>query len=297
MKKNALKFVLDAIMSILFVFMFKKNVLTLQFHEIGGIIVCLLFLLHVAINKNWILAASKTAFKKGAPAKIRISYVLDFLLLANTSAVLFTGIGINKVTAPKIAFLPNKAIPLHLFFGAVFMILICVHIGLHWNWIKNTICKNRKKPMPKPAAITLTLVLCALTAAGAVNLCKSDTGRQLSAVFSSAPANEHGARGEGKRNFAQNDLNPHERNLNPQEKTKTNRQNGRKSGERRRKFGKNFNRPKITFKSTATYLFQWITILIFISTLTALTEKSLKKIRRKQSDDATEKPATQTKRF
>ena len=138
MKRNNVKLVLDIVMTIGFVLMFKKNVLGLSFHEIGGIAVCLLFIVHKLLNKDWIITVSKNLFKKGTPAKTRIQYITDFLLLIDMCAILFTGIGISKKTFKAIAFLPHSAIPIHFLTGGIALILIGIHVGLHWKWIKGT---------------------------------------------------------------------------------------------------------------------------------------------------------------
>lgn len=187
----------------------------------------------------------------------------------DTFAILFTGIGINKVTVPQIAFLSGKAISLHLFFGAIFLIFACIHIGLHWNWVKNMIYK---KQMPKPAVIVLSVVLCALTAAGVVNLSKSSMGRWISAPFVSAPAGNHF--------FENENAGSSEERL----QTQRGRGQGKANGQGKRQgMGKGLNRPKITLQSVSTYLFQWITIFVFITALTALAEKLLKKLLKNQT--------------
>lgn len=275
MKKNTFKFFLDLVMSVLLVLMYRKNILTLQFHEIGGIIVCCLFILHFAINKNWIFAITKIAFKKGTPIKTRISYILDMILLVDTVAILFTGIGINKVTVPQIAFLPGKAISLHFFFGAVFLIFACIHIGLHWNWIKNMIYK---KALPKIAVILLSVVLCFVMAAGAMNLSKSSMGRWISAPFVSAPTDEHSEAEHDERT-----------------ELEENREGKKGNGQGKRQgMGKGLNRPKITFRSVSIHFFQWSTTFVLIAALTALIEKLLKKLTTKSSADAPVKQTTQT---
>ena len=152
MKKNTFKLILDLIMSALLILMFKKNVLTLAFHEIGGIIVCLLFIFHFIINFNWVKAITKKIFAQNTPFKMRLSYIIDILLLIDTIAILFTGIGISKVFSPKIAFLPKSATPFHFFTGGLFVILICIHIGLHWNWIKNMFYKKKQKTFCKTSS-------------------------------------------------------------------------------------------------------------------------------------------------
>ena len=50
----------------------------------------------------------------------------------------------------------------------------------------------------------------------------------------------------------------------------------------RRDPGMGKNRPKITFKSVTIYLFEWITIFVLISALTAIIEKLLSTLKKKR---------------
>ena len=50
----------------------------------------------------------------------------------------------------------------------------------------------------------------------------------------------------------------------------------------RRDPGMGKNRPKITFKSVTIYLFEWITIFVLLSALTAIIEKLLTKLKKKR---------------
>ena len=47
---NIIKIALDIIMSALLVLMFNKNVISMEFHEIGGLIVCCFILIHKLLN-------------------------------------------------------------------------------------------------------------------------------------------------------------------------------------------------------------------------------------------------------
>lgn len=64
MKRNNVKLSLNIVMTIGFVLMFKQNVLGLFFHEIGGGAVCLLFIAHKLLNKDWIIAVRKNLFAR-----------------------------------------------------------------------------------------------------------------------------------------------------------------------------------------------------------------------------------------
>ena len=55
----------------------------------------------------------------------------------------------------------------------------------------------------------------------------------------------------------------------------------------RRNSGMGKNKPKITFKSVTIYLFEWITIFVLFSALTAIIEKLLTKLKKKRQPKPT----------
>lgn len=284
-------------MSALLILMFKKNILTLVFHKIGGIIVCLLFIFHFIIIFNWVKAITIKIFAADTPFKMRLSYIIDILLLLDTLAILITGIGINKIFSPEIAFLPKSATPYHFFTGGLFVILIGIHIGLHWDWIKNMLFKKSKKAFPKQVVITLSTFLCILMIFGAINLSKSSLKRWLTIIFASPqrtekhtepqihniPESSNNIAIEENHGLDKNTPSQQEKNLNQEKQHNEGRGmqqgQGQSQGQGRGKGmgqGKGMNRPKITFKSVITYLFEWITIFVLLSALTAIIEKLIK---------------------
>ena len=58
-QSRALKLALDAIMLILLVLMYKKQVISMEFHEIGGLALIGLFLIHHLVNAKWIGAVTR----------------------------------------------------------------------------------------------------------------------------------------------------------------------------------------------------------------------------------------------
>ena len=63
-KKNRIKLALDILMLILLLLMYNKNVLGMSFHEIGGIAVCGLFIIHKLLNGKWILVITGKLFSQ-----------------------------------------------------------------------------------------------------------------------------------------------------------------------------------------------------------------------------------------
>ncbi len=183
MKKNPVKLILDIVMSVAFVLLFKKNVISMAFHEIAGICICVLFIAHHLLNKNWIVAVTKNIFKKDCKTKIRIQYIVDVLLLIDVIVMLFTGIGINKTVSKTLSFLPKSAQIYHFFTAGLALILIGVHIGLHWKWIKGTVLGKLKDKITMPVKIISGVILAAFMGYGVYGVFTSNLRRWLSRPF------------------------------------------------------------------------------------------------------------------
>ena len=185
MRYKHLKLVMDIAMTILFVLMFKKNVLGLSFHEIGGVAVCALFIVHTVMNRAWVVAVSRNLFSKKTPAKVRIRYAVDVLLLLDVFAILFTGLGISKKVFKIIAFLLGWAIPIHMLLGGIALVLVGIHVGLHWGWIKGTAfagLKGKKRTVMKAFGCVL---LAAFLCGGAYSFIRSDFKNWMTRPFAS----------------------------------------------------------------------------------------------------------------
>lgn len=145
------KLVLDLILLILMILLYQKNIISMSFHEIGGLVLFALFIIHLLFNGKWIKSITKRLFDKSVPIKTRISYILNVLLVICWSLVIISGIFISKVVFHFSISGPWKIV--HFSCAAFALILIGIHIGLHWNLIYNS-CKkplklldNFKKPI------------------------------------------------------------------------------------------------------------------------------------------------------
>jgi len=182
MKKNTVKIILDSVMAFVLMFMYKKGVLGLGFHEIAGIAVCLLFIIHILLNRKWVAAATKALFSKETTGKVRACYIVDLLIALSFLGLLVTGLGISKIVFKQIAFLGNAGNPFHFFFGGLSLILLGIHLGLHWDWIKISVLKFYAKS-PKWVRSVLTLAAIGFSGFGLYSLINSSMGRWLTAVF------------------------------------------------------------------------------------------------------------------
>jgi hypothetical protein len=163
--KRALKLALDAVMLVLLVLMYKKQVISLSFHEIGGLALIGLFVIHHLVNGRWIKAVTAKLFSKSTPTLVRARYIVDVLLLVSFLTVGVTGVLINK-TLFEIRVAGN-AKALHYFSAAVSVILMGVHLGLHAEYLFGKVFRCKAK---KIAKLALGVVLASMIAFGGYSL-------------------------------------------------------------------------------------------------------------------------------
>ncbi len=96
--KNVVKITLDIVMTVIFALLFDKNAVSgLKFHEIAGLFACLAFILHKALNWQWIKKVTSNLFQRKISKKAKINFILDALLLFFMTTILISGIMISKV--------------------------------------------------------------------------------------------------------------------------------------------------------------------------------------------------------
>ena len=71
-KKTLWKILLDICMLSLLVLMYQKRVISMHFHEVGGLVLFALFLLHNALNWKWVKAVSARVFQRSLPLRSRV---------------------------------------------------------------------------------------------------------------------------------------------------------------------------------------------------------------------------------
>ena len=136
MKKNWIKLLLDVVMAVLLFTLFSTSFTGLTFHEIAGLVVFGLVILHLILNWKWIWAFTKKLFSKGIPFKTRFGYVLNVVLLINFVMIILTGIMISRTLFVNVLPAMANARVLHTFFSALSVIIVGIHLGLHWDFIK-----------------------------------------------------------------------------------------------------------------------------------------------------------------
>ena len=180
-RTRALKLALDAVMLILLTLMYQKQVVSLSFHEIGGLALIGLFVIHHLVNARWIAAVTRKLFGKTTPGLVRARYLVDALMLAAFLTVGVTGVLISKTLfAVRLA---GNAKTLHYFASAVAIILMGVHLGLHTGYLFGKLFKRGANRIAK---ISTAVLLAALIAFGGYSLATTRFVSFLAAPFQSA---------------------------------------------------------------------------------------------------------------
>lgn len=186
-KKRVLKLILDAVMLILLVLMYRKQAISIAFHEIGGLALIGLFIVHHLVNGKWIAAVTKRLFTKRTSGYARACYLVNVLLLLAFLAVGVTGVLISKVVFSF--HVAGNFKTLHYFSAALAVVLMGVHLGLHADYIFG---KLLKKGANKIAKIAFAVILAAMLAFGGYSLVTSNFISFLAAPLQ-ASSFAHGA--------------------------------------------------------------------------------------------------------
>jgi hypothetical protein len=192
---------LDLLMAVVFVLLFNKMAVAgLQFHEIAGLAICAAFILHIAINWKWVRQVSLKLFSRNLNFKTRLGYIIDLLLLISFAFIIISGVLISKVVFPSLRV--SSSIPfqmLHISVSYLTLLLVGIHIGLHWNWAMNVFKKIFRIPQDtKMLRLMARALVVLLLAFGLHNAYSVNYLSKVSSVVSSFSVNQLPGQGNYK---------------------------------------------------------------------------------------------------
>ena len=110
-------------------------------HEwVSAIVIIPIALIHIQIDWKWIVTMSQNIFKM-KPQQTVFNYFWDWLLFIMFSAVIVSGFMISEALLPAWGFKIQKDpfwAALHEGSSNSLLIMLGVHVGMHWQWIKDT---------------------------------------------------------------------------------------------------------------------------------------------------------------
>lgn len=184
------KLFLDLILLVLLSLMYQKRVISMEFHETGGLILVALFVLHKVLNWKWIRAVTTRIFLR--KIKVNARWIVDVLLFLAMTAVLITGLLISK-TLPTAMSGVHWLKPWHYFSAALALALSGIHLGLHAGLLRSALWG--KIPLRgRASTVTRALLLCIILCFGTYSLVRTNYISWLSqpmVSFSTAAENGH----------------------------------------------------------------------------------------------------------
>lgn len=172
---------LDGLIGLTIVLLYQKQVISMAFHEVAGLLLFGLFVGHLALNWRWIAGVSRRLFDRTIPTKTRVGYALNGLLLVCWTLVIASGVLISKQLFSFRVNGPWKVV--HYAGAAVALALVGLHVGLHWGWIRGAL-RRWGRPLGVLGKPLGALCLAVLLGLGMYSLSVTSYVRWLSMPFS-----------------------------------------------------------------------------------------------------------------
>lgn len=155
--KQRKRVILDLVLLVVLLTLYSKRLISIQYHEVAGLLFILLVLVHIGINGKTIAAMCRKFGKMPFPVKAGV--LTDVLLILcfvwlGVSGVLISHTILTGISSSNVFFKMS-----HMFAGGLSVVLIGIHIGLHIY----------RKQWPVAAAAVLSAVILFAGVYGAVN--------------------------------------------------------------------------------------------------------------------------------
>lgn len=166
--KNYFKLFVDLFMGVLFVLLMNLNFTGLVFHEIVGTFIFVVFVTHIILNMNWIKAVGKRLTSDKIRTREKVKFFLSVAIFLSVITMGITGILISKCLFTSITINNSRIVyPIHKGAAMVSLSLLCVHIGVHLDYLIGAVknIKNGiKEKTGKKAVLQFTLAIIILIA-------------------------------------------------------------------------------------------------------------------------------------
>lgn len=162
--KRAIKIGVDMAMTVLFLCQMGYHMMDNRVHEWLGIALCLLFILHHALNGGW----HRVLLKGKYSAQRILLTAVDALLTLSMAAVIVSAVMVSRHAFNFLGLhLRGLGRQLHMPATMWTFVLTGLHLGLHWSMALNAVRKKARHRAGKAAAAALYALLALVTGFGA----------------------------------------------------------------------------------------------------------------------------------
>lgn len=124
---------LDLVLVIAFAVVMEEHFTGLHNHELLGLAFGIAILVHVVLHWNWVVSITRRFFSK-VFHESRLNYLLNAALFIDMVVIIITGILISRTIGLSFN-LAQTLEPVHLLASYLSLVLIGLHVALHWKWI------------------------------------------------------------------------------------------------------------------------------------------------------------------
>lgn len=157
------KLLLDLLMGIVMFFIMNLSITGAQLHEILGITIFFVCILHIIINYKWVIAVTLNLFKKKMNTKSYIMWLVNIILLVLLTLNIVTGILISTYILPDISADNISAVSSwHHFFAYWLVVVLIIHVCMHWGIIRNAV-RIKKDSFTEKLAISMIAIILVTT--------------------------------------------------------------------------------------------------------------------------------------
>jgi hypothetical protein len=139
--RNTLNLFVDIAIFLAFLVAMAPHFSGIAVHEWLSIAFGAAIVTHLLLHWQWIVEVTRRFFGK-AQWSARVNYVLNALLFIDVTMVIFTGLLISEAALPVFGIAVARGGAwrmLHTLSANLFVVLIGLHVALHWQWIVNTV--------------------------------------------------------------------------------------------------------------------------------------------------------------
>ena len=148
------RLLIDIVLTVSFLALMSVSLTGLMLHEWWGIGLIVVIVGHLLAQWDWTVASTRRFFG-GLTGRVRVTYVVNWLLFIATVLVMVSGIMISEAVLPALGIPTARSSGSTLFrFWRVahslsanaIIVLAGVHLGLNWRWVVNAIRQIARLP-------------------------------------------------------------------------------------------------------------------------------------------------------